>query len=467
MNHIKKFLVLPALAALLIWIPADTAGQARQSYPPEVKDQAERAQRAADVLKELTGIPEKGIPKELLRDANAIAVFPHVVKAAFGLGGRWGKGLISQRIDGQWSQPAYLNLTGGNFGFQAGAQAADLVLVFTSRSAVDSLLSSKLELNATAGATAGPVGRSATAGTDIKFSSGIFSYSRSKGLFAGVALDGAVITVDDSANRKVYGPNASARSILSGASPPVYPAAQPFLQALNTQVPPKPATAHQTARTQPPAQMARASVPANLTDQADRARRAGDIVQHFADMHETGIPRDLLERAYGIAVIPNVVQAALGLGGRWGKGLLTVRENDRWLSPVYIDLAGGSVGFQIGVQSADLVLVFTERRSVQSILESKLTLGGDASAVAGPVGRNASAATDWKLDAAVYSYSRSKGAFIGVALNGVVITLDDSANTAVYGMKGSDVLRQGNVEPAPVTMPFLMAVRQYTPPRVK
>jgi len=182
------------------------------------KDQAERAQAAADVMTEIMGIPENGIPEDLMSRATGIAVIPHVVKGAFGIGGRYGKGLMSQRMsNGQWSAPTFIDIGGGSFGLQLGVEATDLVLVFTNKQGVDSLLKGKVKLGADATVAAGPLGRKGEVGTDVKLNSAIYSYSRSKGLFAGVSLDGAAINVDDSGNQKAYGKNVKAEAILNGS----------------------------------------------------------------------------------------------------------------------------------------------------------------------------------------------------------------------------------------------------------
>lgn len=208
--------------------------QARADIPKDAEDQYERAQEAAAVLGELTRTPDKGIPKDLLDDAHGIAIFPHVVKAAFGIGGRWGKGLLSTRQNGVWGPPVYVDLTGGSFGFQIGGSATDLVLVFRTRRGVDSLMSSKLKLGADASVAAGPVGRTAEAGTDVKLNAEIYSYSRAKGVFAGVALDGAVVDFDNSANRKVYG--VEGREVLAGKTT-TSPVTMPFQTALKQHTP--------------------------------------------------------------------------------------------------------------------------------------------------------------------------------------------------------------------------------------
>ena len=141
-----------------------------------------------------------------------------------------------------------------------------------------------------------------------------------------------------------------------------------------------------------------------------------------------------MARAYGIAVIPNVVKVAVGVGGRRGSGAMVVRDaNGKFSDPIMVSITGGNVGWQIGVQSTDIVLVFTTRKSIEGITDGKLTLGGDASVAAGPVGRAASAATDQNFTAEVYSYSRNRGLFAGVSLDGSVIAIDTKSNNKLYG----------------------------------
>jgi lipid-binding SYLF domain-containing protein len=146
------------------------------------------------------------------------------------------------------------------------------------------------------------------------------------------------------------------------------------------------------------------------------------------------IPSRLLERAYGIAVVPDVTKVAFFFGGRRGSGVLVARDptTGQFSSPIFVNLTGGSFGFQWGVQSTDVVLVFTTKRSIDRIASGKLTLGADASVAAGPVGRAASAATDPTFSAEVYSYSRNRGLFVGVALDGSALTIDDSADARFY-----------------------------------
>lgn len=173
---------------------------------------------------------------------------------------------------------------------------------------------------------------------------------------------------------------------------------------------------------------------AAASKEENRVSDATDVVDQLLRIPEQSVPPALLSRAYGVAVIPNVVKVGFGLGARRGKGLLVVRQEDgSWSNPTFVTMTGGSVGFQIGAQSTDIILVFKTRRSVDGITNGKLTLGADASIAAGPVGRHTGAATDLKFKSEVYSYARSRGLFAGVALAGAGVTMDRKANAAFYG----------------------------------
>jgi lipid-binding SYLF domain-containing protein len=165
-----------------------------------------------------------------------------------------------------------------------------------------------------------------------------------------------------------------------------------------------------------------------------RLIEASGVLEELRTQRDTLIPERLLSRAYGVAVIPNVVKVAAVVGGRRGSGAMVVRDaNGRFSNPIMVSITGGNVGWQIGVQSTDIVLVFTTRKSIEGITDGKLTLGGDASVAAGPVGRSASAATDQNFTAEVYSYSRNRGLFAGVSIDGTVIAIDTKSNTRLYG----------------------------------
>jgi lipid-binding SYLF domain-containing protein len=180
-----------------------------------------------------------------------------------------------------------------------------------------------------------------------------------------------------------------------------------------------------------------------------RLLMASQVLEELRNSRDQAIPDRLLERAYGIAVIPDMTKIAFFAGGRRGHGVMVIRDKEgRFTSPVFVTMTGGSFGWQWGVQSTDIVLVFTTRRGIEGITGGKITLGADASVAAGPVGRQASAATDAGFTSEVYSYSRSRGVFAGIALDGTAITIDDKADASFY--KRSDVLASeifaGNVK---------------------
>jgi lipid-binding SYLF domain-containing protein len=165
-----------------------------------------------------------------------------------------------------------------------------------------------------------------------------------------------------------------------------------------------------------------------------RAENAVRVLREIMQAPDKRVPSDLLNNAYAIAVIPDVIKAGFVIGGRHGVGMVSIKNNDgTWSNPSYVSMTGGSIGFQAGVQSTDVILVFRTQRGVDSIVHGKFTLGADASVAAGPVGRDAHAATDAQLKAEIYSYSRSRGLFAGVALDGSVLAIDNGANQAVYG----------------------------------
>jgi lipid-binding SYLF domain-containing protein len=212
----------------------------------EVEDA--RADEASRVLTEILRIPEESIPEKLLAEAQAIAVIPDVVKGAFIVGGRRGRGLIAVRgSDGTWSNPSFLTLTGGSLGFQAGVQSADLVLVFRTARGVDSIVNGKFTLGGDASVAAGPVGRSAQASTDEQLKAEIYAYSRARGLFAGVSLDGTALRIDNKSNQKVYGQGTTPRAIFEGRASVPTDAVVRFRDALEEAVAarpsPNPATA--------------------------------------------------------------------------------------------------------------------------------------------------------------------------------------------------------------------------------
>ena len=226
------FKISSICTVLLVFLGVAAAIPAMAQESQKQSAESERVGEAATILTEIMSIPENSIPEELMARAHGIAVIPHVVKGAFGIGGQWGKGLMSQRREnGSWSPPAFIEIGGGSFGLQIGVQASDIVLVFTDEDGLKGLLKGKLKLGADASATAGPVGRTAEIGTDVLLRSAVFAYSRSKGLFAGISLDGSVIGIDDSANGKVYGKNVTGEQILLGKAVQTNATVEPLMNA--------------------------------------------------------------------------------------------------------------------------------------------------------------------------------------------------------------------------------------------
>jgi lipid-binding SYLF domain-containing protein len=204
MKQAQRFVV--SMLLLSIAVPA-FAGIKAQSR--------ERAQKASAAFREIMDAPDQSIPQDLIDRAQCVAVFPSVIKAGFIIGGQRGKGLVScRRPEGSWGSPSYLTISGGSFGLQIGGQSVDLILLIMNDSGMEGLLQDKFEIGAGMAASAGPVGRNTHVSTDILLKSEIISYSRSRGLFAGLELKGAVITQDEDANKAIYGRELSAREIV-------------------------------------------------------------------------------------------------------------------------------------------------------------------------------------------------------------------------------------------------------------
>lgn len=225
----KTKLWIVAIALLLV-LPALAADEEKK-----VVKEDQRLNESAVVLKEILGMPE-GIPKDLLDKSVCVVVYPSVKKAAFIVGGSYGRGVITCRsgktFNGRWSAPAMFALEGGSFGFQIGAQATDFVLLIMNEGGANSVMSSKVKLGADASAAAGPVGRNASAETDVVMKAEILSYSRAKGLFAGISLEGSTLRSDDGGNKAVYGREISAKEIVREGKVPAPAAARRLLMIL-------------------------------------------------------------------------------------------------------------------------------------------------------------------------------------------------------------------------------------------
>ena len=213
MNSRKYLLALTTIALFLSSL----------SWAADDKDESDinkRSDSAANVLNEIMATPDKAIPDSIMSDARCIAVIPSMIKIAIGIGGNHGKGVATCRTPNGWSAPAPISITGGSWGLQLGGQAVDLVMVVTNEQGMQHLLSSKFKLGADASAAAGPVGRDATAGTDVKLRAEVLTYSRTRGLFAGIDLSGAVINQDQDSTRTLYGKMIPFETILSGKVAP-------------------------------------------------------------------------------------------------------------------------------------------------------------------------------------------------------------------------------------------------------
>jgi SH3 domain-containing YSC84-like protein 1 len=204
----RNFLLVSALA-LSLSIPT-------VAFASDRDDDVKRAHRAAEVFKEIMSAPDKGIPQDLLASAKCIAIIPGEVKFAFIFGGNYGRGLATCRTHHGWSAPMFVAVDGGSVGYQIGGSSTDIVMLFMNDHALQNLLSDKFKLGGDASVAAGPVGRHAAADTDIKLRAEILTYSRARGVFAGVSLDGAVVQADKSGDQAMYGDSVTRRQILDG-----------------------------------------------------------------------------------------------------------------------------------------------------------------------------------------------------------------------------------------------------------
>jgi len=200
-------------------------------------------------------------------------------------------------------------------------------------------------------------------------------------------------------------------------------------------------------------------------DEVGKIEESVRVLDEMMSQADKSIPLELMEKCAGVAIIPGVIRAAYIIGGRHGNGILLVKRAGSWSNPVFISLTGGSLGWQIGVQSADVILVFMTERSVENITRGKFTLGADAGLAVGPLGRNAQASTDVKLKAEIYSYSRSKGLYAGLSLQGANLRVDRKADERFYETSGvlPGTVFDGRVEHVPeVVNTIKRALEKYS-----
>jgi lipid-binding SYLF domain-containing protein len=202
--------------------------------------------------------------------------------------------------------------------------------------------------------------------------------------------------------------------------------------------------------------------PKDQTDIEKRIRNAGQVLDEIMGIKENAIPDKIMSDAECVAVVPSMVKIAIGFGGSHGKGVATCRTAQGWSAPAPFSVTGGSWGLQIGGQAIDLVMLVMNQKGMDALLSSKFKIGADASAAAGPVGRQAAADTDWKMKSQVLTYSRARGVFAGIDLNGAKISQDRDETHVLYGkMIPFATILSGKVSPPNGSEPFLAAVRKY------
>jgi len=196
----------------------------------------------------------------------------------------------------------------------------------------------------------------------------------------------------------------------------------------------------------------------------DRLKDAAAVLTEMAGMADSGIPLDLIKGAKCIVIIPGVKKAALGIGGQYGHGYINCRKaGGGWSAPGGVSVKGGSIGFQIGGASTDVIMLVKNDRGAAKLLSSKFTIGADGTVAAGPVGRHASAQTDATMSAEILAWSRAKGVFAGIALNGATLTVDDGENKELYGKEidNKAIVLQNTVQPPKVASPLMAALAKY------
>ncbi len=198
-----------------------------------------------------------------------------------------------------------------------------------------------------------------------------------------------------------------------------------------------------------------------LEDSTERLRMSSETLEAMINAPDKGVPEEVVNNAKCIVVIPHLVKGGFVIGGEHGRGVATCRTKEGWSSPAFVSIGGGSWGLQIGIEGVDLVMFVMNDHGLQQLLSSKFQVGADASASAGPVGRHASAGTDWKMDSEILTYSRSKGVFAGISLNGAVVEQDKDSTRAIYGSDPSfHAILSGEVEAPKSTLHFLKAISE-------
>jgi len=205
-----------------------------------------------------------------------------------------------------------------------------------------------------------------------------------------------------------------------------------------------------------------ADEPAKESKATDRVQAAADVLNAIQSAPDSGVPNEILSRADCVAVVPSMLKGGFVVGGKYGRGLASCRTPKGWSAPAFFTVKGGSFGFQIGGQAVDLVMLIMNNEGMQRLLSSQFALGADASVAAGPVGRHAEGNTDWKMRAQVLTYSRARGVFAGVSLNGAVVKQDKDSTRDFYGhMVTFKAALTGEVDPPAAANPFLSSLAKW------
>ncbi|HEX6823878.1 MAG TPA: lipid-binding SYLF domain-containing protein, partial [Candidatus Sulfotelmatobacter sp.] len=205
-----------------------------------------------------------------------------------------------------------------------------------------------------------------------------------------------------------------------------------------------------------------ADEPAKESKASDRVQAAADVLNEIQSAPDSGVPNEILSRADCVAVVPSMLKGGFVVGGKYGRGLASCRTPKGWSAPAFFTVKGGSFGFQIGGQAIDLVMLIMNNEGMQRLLSSQFALGADASVAAGPVGRHAEGNTDWKMRAQVLTYSRARGVFAGVSLNGAVVKQDKDSTRDFYGhMVTFKAALTGEVDPPAAANPFLSSLAKW------
>ena len=218
MYRMTRFVVATLALSVALAAPAFSQ-KAQDTKSKDNRDEVELVQKSMDVLRDLTKVPEEGIPRDLLNRAEGIVVIPSLVKGGFIVGAKHGKGLMSSKTSSGWSAPAVVKMTGGSIGWQIGVESVDLVLLVMNKNGIDQLLQDKFTIGGDLSVAAGPVGRNASAGTNAQANAGLLAYSRAKGLFAGATLEGAALHSDNDDNEAMYGREIGVKEIVRDNAP--------------------------------------------------------------------------------------------------------------------------------------------------------------------------------------------------------------------------------------------------------